>query len=87
MKDDRQQLEALWKQRWGEAKRRLELAAIHVTQIEHETHSGEVYRQALETEILAAAEYTRVLRTYTDLVVYGKAPDAEIQRNLAAGGE
>ena len=73
---NRQDLETLWKQRWDEAKRKLELAAIHVEQIEQQTRSGDAYRQALEAEILAAAEYSRVLRIYTDLVVYGDIPDA-----------
>jgi hypothetical protein len=68
-------LERLWKQRWEVAKRKLELAAIHVHHIEQLSRPKEAYREALEAEIHAAAEYTEVLRAYTDLVVYGKTPD------------
>jgi hypothetical protein len=82
-----QELEKLWKQRWDAAKLKLELAAISVTQIEQQMPSkDDAYRQALEAEIHAAVEYTRVLRIYTDLVVHGMIPkeaDSKIDR---AGG-
>lgn len=74
-------VEALWKQRWDEAKRKLELAAIHVRAVEKEIAAGgesrsrEDYRHALEAEVQAAADYTRILRIYTDLMVYGKSPE------------
>ena len=85
MSDDQHtELKALWKHRWEEAKLQLELAAIHVKQIEQQMMQIDAYRQALETEILAAVEYTRVLRIYTDLVVYGKVPD-ETRVNRASG--
>ena len=83
---NRQELETLWKQRWDEAKRKLELAAIHVEQIEQQTRSGDAYRQALEAEILAAAEYSRVLRIYTDLAVHGKTPEEVAESKIKNAG-
>jgi hypothetical protein len=71
---DVQALEQRWKHRWEDSKRALELAAIHVQQVERGNRPRDAYRQALETEIRAAVEYARVLRIYTDLVVHGKIP-------------
>jgi len=70
-------LKRRWKKRWEAAKRTLELAAIHVKQVEQANPSREAYRQALEAEILAAPEYTKILRIYTDLVVRGELPQEE----------
>ena len=85
MSDDQHtELKAKWKHRWEEAKLQLELAAIHAKQIEQQMMPIDVYREALEAEILASVEYTRVLRIYTDLVVHGKVPD-ETKVNSASG--
>ena len=81
-----QELEKLWKQRWNAAKLKLELAAIYVTQIEQQMPKKDAYRQALEAEVHAAVEYTRVLRIYTDLVVHGKIPEEAESKTDHAGG-
>lgn len=78
---DVQCLERRWKKRWEEAKRTLELAAIRVKQVEQGNPSRDAYRHALEAEMIAAAEYTKILRIYTDLVVHGVLPPEEQTAN------
>ena len=73
-------LEEHWRQRWMDAKLKLELAHTEVTK-RHEQMNGMAapdgffaYGKALEMESNALAEYARVLKLYTDLVIHGIAP-------------
>ena len=62
---------------------KLELAAIRVKESEAELRSDEAtadgyysLHKALDAHTDALLEYSRVLRVYTDLVVYGIIPEA-----------
>ena len=76
MGGDHQELEVVWRERWERAKTNLELAAIHFHEIERmaNIHKAD-YERSLRVLTAAVAEYSEVLRIYTDLKVYGKTPD------------
>ena len=63
-----QELEQLWRNRLDDAKLRLAYATSYAN-----GRDDGWARRAHET---ALAEYTRVLRIFTDLVVHGKIPEA-----------
>lgn len=71
-----QELEAVWKQKWMQAKTNLELAIVHFSEIERVANfSQEHYQRCLETVAKAVTEYTSVLQIYTGLTLHGKIPD------------
>lgn len=80
---DRKALEDLWWQRLSDAKLRLDFAVNFSAELQGEYPSGDIpegeyhfaQQQALRAENVARAEYNRVLRIYTDLVVRGIIPD------------
>ena len=74
---DRSEFEALWRQRWHQAKLNLEIARIHYREIDKAPAnkiSSEDHQRAAEAVRAAIAEYSRVLKIYTDLKVHGKLP-------------
>ena len=87
---DRTALENLWRQRLNEAKLRLDFASNYVKEIQRDFSSGELpapdghdaYQQALHAESHAIAEYRRILRIFSELVVSGKKPDEAASRLL-----
>ncbi len=80
-----QVLVALWRERCLDVRRQFELARLH-----RETQRGgdtEAYRDALGRESAALAEYTRLLKLYTDLLVHGTVPDEMPEQRAAAASE
>jgi hypothetical protein len=77
---DRQQIEELWRRRLADAKLRLDFARQYLNEVQRDQRDGTVpaadgnfaYRNALRAENYALAEYSRILRTFTHLVVGGK---------------
>ena len=76
-------LEDLWKERLGIARTRYQLATRQSRLLLDEQKSGLTpepdgplaYRQALEKEKTALAEYRRVLEIFADLTVHDKLPE------------
>jgi hypothetical protein len=76
-------LEELWQLRLKNAELRYTHAREQLRNILRSLAPGEVpsadgsyaYQQALRAEKIALADYTRVLRVFTDLVVHGKPPE------------
>jgi len=76
---DRKELEAVWRRRVTAAKLRLDFARLYLKEVEGDLAADAVpvadghfaFRKALRAERFAVAEYTRVLRIYTDLIVHG----------------
>jgi hypothetical protein len=76
-------LEELWRTRLKHAVLRLEFAKNHVAEVHREILQSAVpmldanstYQAALRAEGVALAEYERVLRIFTALVVDGKTPE------------
>jgi hypothetical protein len=66
-----QDLEAIWKEKWMQAKTNLELAIVHFTEVERVPQKD--YQRWLQTLAVSVNEYSRVLRIYTDLA-HGKIP-------------
>jgi len=73
-------LEEQWQGRVRHAKLNLDLCRLYVKQTQAlaadipPADGGYAFRRALKSEQSALAEYTRALRIYSDLVVYGKLP-------------
>ena len=73
-------LELYWKDRWVTAKRDLEEAHARFRSVAENGSAmigpdgGYAYRKALELETAALVRYSKTLRLYTDLVLYGKVP-------------
>ncbi len=80
---NKQQLEDLWRERLNTAKLRLDFARQYMKEVQRDRNSGDIpgpdgnfaYQKALRAENTALAEYNRVLRVFTKLVVDGKIPD------------
>ena len=79
---ERQQLEDLWCRRLGDSKLQLDFARNYLAEVQRDfppddtSPDGQYALQhALRAENLALAEYRRVLRIYTDLVMEGKLPE------------
>ena len=80
---DRGALEDRWRNRVNEARARLQFARNFVKEVQGDLKSGVVagsdaslaFQRALRAETFALAEYHRVLRLFTALVVEGKIPD------------
>ena len=68
-----QELEQLWRTRLDDVQLRLDYATSYA--------NGRDDRWARKAHETALAEYTRVLRIFTDLVVHGKIPDGA-QHNI-----
>lgn len=76
------QLERLWRQRMKDAQLRLDFARNYLKEVQRDFPSGTVpppdgvfaHHKALRAENAALAEYHRVLRVYTDLVLHGTIP-------------
>lgn len=77
MSADSSALKALWRDRCLEARRQFEVARLRVDVLNSSAMLGDsnAYRDALEAASATLAEYSRVLRLYTDLMVHGKIPD------------
>lgn len=74
------ELEEKWQARLRDSKLRLDVCRLYVKQMQAAvadippTDDGYTYRRALQSERSAVAQYTRTLRIYSDLVVYGRVP-------------
>jgi len=81
----RRPLEDLWEERLGIARTRYQLATRQSRLLLDEQKSGLTpepdgplaYRQALEKEKTALAEYRRVLEIFADLTMRGKLPEED----------
>lgn len=76
------EVEVYWHNRWVKAKRSLEEASARFQAIQEGNgvlgpDGGYAYRHALGQETAALVEYSRVLRLYTDLILYGKVPSED----------
>jgi hypothetical protein len=70
------ELEAVWKEKWMQAKTNLEFAIVHFTEIERVANiPREDYQRSLQALTLAVNEYTRVSQIYTGLIGHGKLPE------------
>lgn len=78
-----QALVALWRERCLEARRQFELARLQLTGTQG-AGDANAYRDAVEREGAARAEYARVLALYTDLLVHGTIPDEAAGERAAA---
>jgi CheY-like chemotaxis protein len=87
---DRQQLEDLWRSKLEQAQRRYRAAAD-----EYRKLLGQTAREAppapdsplvpaSQAKSEALAEYTRVLRIFTELTIHGKRPDEQTRPDLIA---
>ncbi len=78
---NRQEVEDDWRKRLESARLRLACVRQHVKYIQRVVRDipspdGKLaYRQALQAENEALAEYRRILQVFTDLVVEGRMPD------------
>lgn len=86
---EHQELAQLWRGRLRDAEIRLDFALNFMAEVQrdfpHPTVDGKnAHHSALQAEQLALAEYKRVLRIFTDLVLDGKIPcDNDGQRFAA----
>ena len=77
--------EDAWRERLQTAQMRYRLAVNETrlaeterkNQLMPEPDGSLAYRQALQSERLALAEYHKALRIFMDLVVYGKIPEPD----------
>ena len=91
---NREALEQLWRDRVNDVKLRLDFARSYAKEVREDVHRGAVpspdgsfaYQRALRMETLALAEYVRVMRIFSALVLEGKIPDETAwQQSKAAG--
>lgn len=75
MGGNRQELEAVWKEKWMQAKTKLELAIVHLTEIERTSVPQDDYQRSLHALTVAVNEYTRVSQIYTILIGRGQLPE------------
>ena len=79
---ERQEVEDLWRRRLADAKLRLDFAGECVNEAQRDDISPDGARErALRAQNVALAEYTRILRSFSDLVLDGKIPDGWRQAN------
>ena len=83
---ERQQLEDVWRGRLADAKLRLDFATTYLNEVKKDfkdaTSDGHyAFERAVRAQNVALADYTRILRIFTDLVVHGKIPDGA-QHNI-----
>ena len=89
-----QQLEEVWRLRLSDAQLRLQFARNYMQEVHRDLQEGVIpaadgnfaLERAIRAENIAIAEYSRVLRFYTDLVVDGKIPEEESGDTSAAHG-
>ena len=81
---ERQESEELWRNRLASAKLRLDFARNYLNEVQRDfpiddtSPDGQyAFRRALRAENVALAEFHRLLRIYTDLVMDGKIPPEE----------
>ena len=87
----REELEQLWRSRVKDAQLRLDFARNYLAEVQRDFPPGDVpspdgsfaLQKALRAENFALAEYHRVLRMFTDLVLHGTIPDDKEWRNVA----
>lgn len=90
----RDELEAVWRSRVQNAKMRLDFARNYLKEIQRDLRKGMIsssdghfaLQQALRSERNALAEYARVLRCFTDLVVHGKTAEEADKPQSRQGG-
>ena len=84
---DRSLLEELWQQRLKDARLRLAFSRQYLKEVRRDfPSSGRIhgadgafaYKHALDAEVSAMANYRRVLRIFTDLVMHGKIPEPDV---------
>ena len=86
-------LDELWRLRLSNARLRLEFARSYVKEVHRDLEKGTVpsadgtvaFERAVRAENLALAEYNRVLRIFTDLVVRRIIPDEDQARHPQRG--
>jgi len=91
---NRGEIEKLWRGRLQDAKLRLDFARSYLKEVQRDFQSGEIpsadgsyaHQKALRAEIAALAEYQRVLRVVTDLLVNGIIPGAEDSPGRSGSG-
>lgn len=82
----RQELESLWRNRVRDARIRLDFSRSYLDEVRQDRRSGAIpeadgdyaYRRALRADRDALAEFRRVLRIFTELVVHGEVPNEKI---------
>jgi len=78
----RQELESLWRNRVRDARIRLDFSRSYLDEVRQDRRSeadGDyAYRRALRADRDALAEFRRVLRIFTELVVHGEVPNEKI---------
>jgi hypothetical protein len=73
----RHELEEFWRLKLEESRARYQAATTYHRTLrngQRERDSSEALARARQAESLALAEYTRLLRLFTDLTVHGKLP-------------
>ena len=77
-----EELEQHWRSRLADAKLRLDFATNYLNEVRQDfeikdpSPDGQFScERAIRAQNVALAEYTRILRTFTDLVIDGKIPD------------
>ena len=78
------EVERYWKERWHKAKLDLDATRALVQSLKDDAglngpdgvYAYARYARAMMDETAALVEYSRVLRIYTDLMIYGKLPSA-----------
>lgn len=81
--DPDRQLEELWRLRLSNARLRVQFARSYVKEVQRDLAEGAVpsadgnfsFERAIRAENMALAEYNRVLRIFTDLVLRRILPD------------
>ena len=84
-------MEDRWRDCVRDAQLRLAVARNSVTELHRDLESGHIpsldgtfaYQKALRIETMALAEFCRVLRIFTDLILEGKIPDANTWQKSA----
>ena len=85
----RQELEDIWRSKLEEAQLHYEAAREEYRKLLRETPDGSPnpdspQARACQRESEALAEYTRVLRIFTDLTIHGKRPEKQTEADLIA---
>ena len=84
-RETRKRAEEIWREKLRQAEIRYQLASAQIRQLQAEHGNGSipspdgdlVLRKALRSENAARAEYMRVLRVFTRLIIYGERPEAK----------
>ena len=84
----RKRAEAVWLEKLKRAEARYQTAATHARQLQAESLNRTMasadgtfaLQQALRIETKARAEYVRVLRIFSELILHGRQPDENVHR-------